>query len=186
VQVPAAGQATANSLLDRDPAGLGVGWMRQWLPFHRSARVSCTPDLVTKCPTLVHADLDGHDTPLSALAAAPGGFGVDWTAQVPPLRRSASVTPSPDSRTCKPTAVQTGLAGQDTALNTPFPARGFGVGVIDHPDLAGSGECARTPAVTGPPTANKITAAPAAAAARLIRPRIATPHLPQEYRWQRG
>src|SRR5215831_10654198 len=129
VQVPAAGQARADSLLDGDPAGLGVGWMRQLLPFHRSARVSCAPDLVTNCPTPVHADLDRHDTPLSALAAAPGGFGVDWTVQVPPLRRSASVTPSPDPHTCKPTAVHTEVVGQDTALSTPFPARGFGVGV---------------------------------------------------------
>src|SRR5262249_6323681 len=149
VQVPAAGHDTANSRLDGDPAGFGVGWMRQSRSFQCSARVSCAPDLVTNCPTPVHADLDGHDTPLSALAAAPGGFGVDWTVQVPPLRRSASVTPSPDSRTCNPTAVHTEAVGQHTALSTPFPARGFGVGVIDHPDPGVTGESARTPAVTG-------------------------------------
>src|SRR5262249_45818853 len=62
-----------------------------------------------------------------------------------------------------------------TALSTPFPARGFGVGVIDHPDPGVTGESARTPAVTGAPAASKITAAPVAAATRLIRPRIATP-----------
>jgi hypothetical protein len=124
---------------------------------------------------------------LRALAAAPAGFGVDWTVQVPPLRRSASVTPRPDPLTCKPTAMHTEVVGQDTAgpnanavPNKPFPARGFGVGVIDHPDPGADGESARTPAVTGPPAASKITAAPAAAQARLIRPRIATPHLPQE------
>jgi hypothetical protein len=190
VQLPAAGHATANSRLDGDPAGLGVGWMRQTRPFQCSARVRCAPDLVTNCPTPVHAELDGHDTPLSALAAAPAGFGVDWTAQVPPLRRSASVTPRPDPRTCKPTAVQTEVVGQDTAgpnaaPNTPFPARGFWVGVIDHPDPRASGESARTPAVTGPPAASKITAAPVTAAARLIRPRIAPPTFHRN-RWQRG
>jgi len=176
VQASAAGQATANRLLDGDPAGLGVGWIAQVLPFHRSASVRCAPDLTTNCPTPVHAEPDGHDTPLSALAAAPAGFGVGWTAQTPPLRRSASVTPRPDSRTCKPTAVHTDLVRQETALNKPFPARGFGVGVIDHPDPAVSGESARTPAVTGAPVATKITAAPVATAIRLIRPRIATPN----------
>src|SRR5215467_12891000 len=104
--------------------------MRQSRPFHRSARVRCAPDLVTNCPTPVHAETDGHDTPFRALAAAPGGFGVDWTVQVRPLRRSASVTPSPDARTCNPTAIHTGLVGQETAFSKPVPARGFGVGVI--------------------------------------------------------
>jgi len=75
---------------------------------------------------------------------------------------------------------------QETALSKPFPARGFGVGEIDHPDPGLTGECARTPAVTGPPATSKITTAPVATTTRLIRPRIATPHLPQEYRWQRG
>jgi hypothetical protein len=159
VQVPAAGHATANKVLDEDPAGFGVGWMRQSRPFHRSASVSCTPDLTTNCPTPVHADLDGHDTPLKALAAAPAGLGVDWTVQVPPLRRSASVTSSPDSRTCKPTAVHTGLAGQDTALSRPFPARGFGVGVIDHPAPGSAAGSARPPG--WPPTSR--TFAPAGA-----------------------
>ena len=103
--------------------------------------------------TPVHAELVGHETPLRALAAAPGRVGVDWTAQMPPLRRSASVTPSPDSRTCKPTAVHTEVARQDTALSTPFPARGFGLGTTDHPrpDAAAAG-CASTAAVaTWPP-----------------------------------
>src|SRR5215468_4991140 len=115
VQVSVAGHATADSLLDGDPAGLGVRWMRQTRPFHRLARVSCAPDLTANCPTAVHAELDGQDTPLSALAAAPWGFGVGWTAQTPPLRRSASVTPSPESLTCRPTAVHTAVVGQDTA-----------------------------------------------------------------------
>ena len=35
VQVSAAGHATADSLLDEDPAGLGVRWMRQLLPQRR-------------------------------------------------------------------------------------------------------------------------------------------------------
>ena len=134
VQVPVAGHVTADSLLG-DPPGLGVRWMRQLLPFHRSARVRCAPDLTANCPTAVHAEPDGQDTALRALVAAPGGFGVDWTAQTPPVRRSASVTPSPDALTCAPTAVHTEVVGQDTALRKPFAARGFGLGVTDHPGL---------------------------------------------------
>src|SRR5215510_9173613 len=155
VQLSAAGHTTANKVLDEDPVGLGVGWMCQLLPFHRSASVSCAPDLTKNCPTLVQAELVGHDTPLSALVAARGGFGVDWTVHLPPLRRSASVTPSPDSRTCKPTAIHADVAGQETALSAPFPARGFGVGVVAHPDPGACGERARAPVVTGPANAKR-------------------------------
>ena len=81
--------------------------------------------------------------------------------------------------------MHTEVVGQETAgpcaaPNKPFPARGFGLGVIDHPDLRVGGESVRAPAVTGPPVASKITAAPVAAGTRLTRLRIATPHLPQE------
>src|SRR5690349_15258685 len=89
VHLSAAGHATATSLLDEHPVGLGVGWICQSLPFQRSASVSCAPDLTRNCPTPVHAELDEQETPFRALAAAPGGFGVDWTVQLPPLRRSA-------------------------------------------------------------------------------------------------
>src|SRR6516162_1096200 len=158
-------------------------WMRQLWPFHRSASVRCAPDPAANCPTAVQAEPDGHDTPFRALAAAPRGFGVDSTVQVPPLRPSASVTPSPDFLTCKPTAVQTDVVGQETAgpnaaPNEPFAARGFGLGVTDHPGigaLAGAAgipfACAAAPAA-GP---SSTTAAPVATAARRIRPRIATP-----------
>src|SRR6516165_5151512 len=81
VQLSAAGHATADSLLDADPAGLGVGWMAHLLPSQRSARVSSAPDPTKNCPTAVHAEPDRHATPLRALVAAAGGFGVDWTAQ---------------------------------------------------------------------------------------------------------
>src|SRR5215468_9753600 len=143
VQLSAAGHATADSLLDGDRAGLGVRWMRQPRPFHRSASVRCAPDLTANCPTAVHAEPDGQDTPLRALAAAPRGFGVDWTVQILPRRCSASVTPSPDSRTCKPTAMHTDVVGQDTALSAPFAARGFGLGVTDQPRGAPAGAEAR-------------------------------------------
>src|SRR5262249_20243791 len=148
----------ADSLLDGDRAGLGVRWMRQLLPFHRSARVRCAPDLTANCPTAVHAEPDGQDTPLRALAAAPWGFGVGWTAQTPPLRRSASVTPTQESLTCRPTAVHTAVVGQDTALSAPFAARAFGLGVIDQP---ATGALSGTEARAGIPAAPARTTAAA-------------------------
>src|SRR5262249_11672981 len=75
VQVSAAGHATANRVLDGDPAGWRAGLMCHPRPSHRAARVCCAPDLTTTCPTPVHAETDGHDTPLRALATAPAGFG---------------------------------------------------------------------------------------------------------------
>ena len=135
VQLSAAGHATAARMLAGDPGGLGVGWMCQLLPSHRSASVLCAPGPATNSPTAVHAEPDGHDTPFRALLAAPPGFGVDCTVHLPPLRRSASVTPRPDSRTENPTAVHTKAEGHDTVFSPPFPARGFGLGVTDHPGL---------------------------------------------------
>jgi hypothetical protein len=168
VQVSAAGHTTANSLLTGDPARLGVGWMRQLRPFHRSASVRCAPDPTANCPTAVHAEPDGHDTPLKALAADPGGLGVDWTVHTPPLRRSASVTPSPDCLTCEPTAVHTAVVGQDTALSKPFAARVFGLGVIDQP---AAGALPGTEALAGIPAAPARTTAaatPAISASRCV------------------
>jgi hypothetical protein len=40
-------QDTAKSTAAGTPAGLGVGWMLHRVPFHRSAKVTSTPELVT-------------------------------------------------------------------------------------------------------------------------------------------
>src|SRR5260370_40742623 len=49
-----AGHVTPNRELTTAPRGLGVRWMRHWLPFHRSARVTVTPEALTYVPTAVH------------------------------------------------------------------------------------------------------------------------------------
>ena len=50
---------------DRNPpAGLGVGWICQLLPFHRSTSVLRGVPFGVP-PTAVHADGDVHDTPFS-------------------------------------------------------------------------------------------------------------------------
>ena len=85
MQSAAAGQATVFKKANWAPAGVGVGWMRQRVPFHRSARV---PAL--EFPTAMHADADVQDTPFSSPPPC-DGFGVAWMVHWVPFHRSASV-----------------------------------------------------------------------------------------------
>ena len=66
---------------------LGVAWIVQVLPFHRSASVTW---LLLSSPTAVHAVADVHDTPFSRLTVVPLAVGVVWIVQVLPSHRSAS------------------------------------------------------------------------------------------------
>ena len=45
------GQETAASPLAEARGRLGVGWMDHVLPFHRSAKVTCVPELLISNPT---------------------------------------------------------------------------------------------------------------------------------------
>jgi hypothetical protein len=53
---------TPSRLLPAAPFGLGVLWIAQLVPFHRSARVACAPAPLVKLPTATHADADVQDT----------------------------------------------------------------------------------------------------------------------------
>jgi hypothetical protein len=111
-------QATADSVAKgAELAGLGVGWMRHLVPFHRSARI--LPLLAL--PTAVQAEIDVQETPLRK--APPGGLGVGWMRHLVPFHRSARVVPS----ALPPTAVQAESEVQDTLFRAPPPA-GLGVG----------------------------------------------------------
>jgi hypothetical protein len=59
-----------------EPLGLGVGWMVQAVPFHRSASVTEAPSLVSEDPTAVQAETDVHDTACNVPVGA-CGLGVD-------------------------------------------------------------------------------------------------------------
>jgi hypothetical protein len=152
--------------------GLRVAWMRHTVPFHRSARGADALWLLTAWPTAVHAEGEVQDTLTRALSLAPRGLGVAWMAHVLPFQRSARVTTTPEPLVKSPTAMQEDELEQETPVSWPVRP----VGTIDHPDpLAAAGgtfACAAAPTV-GP---SSTTAAPAATAARHIRPRIATPH----------
>jgi hypothetical protein len=96
------------------PVGFGVVWIDQVVPFHRSANVACVPELLVYEPTAVHAVVDVHEDPESAVNDAPVRFGVVWTDQVVPVKRSASVTSTWEPLTPSPTAVQAVLDVHDT------------------------------------------------------------------------
>ena len=95
VQAVADEQDTPPKLLDVAPAGLGMDWIDQRVPFQCSASVGPAGPavLVLAPPTAVQALADVHDTPLKLLKAAPAGLGVDWIDQRVPFQRSASVSP---------------------------------------------------------------------------------------------
>jgi hypothetical protein len=66
-------------------AGLGVGRMRQRLPFHRSMRAL----FELEPPAAKHSEVVGHATPLKL--PPPAGLDVDWIDHLVPFQRSASV-----------------------------------------------------------------------------------------------
>src|SRR5215469_17582458 len=83
MQADAEAQATVFRKVNCAPAGLGVGWMLQLVPFHRSARL---PAL--EFPAAMHADADVQATPFSSPPPW-GGLGVPWMVQRVPFHRSA-------------------------------------------------------------------------------------------------
>jgi hypothetical protein len=106
--------------------GLGVGWMLQRVPFHRSARV--VPSALP--PTAVHAEGEVHDT---LLRAPPARLGVGWRRQAPPFHCSATARTVPVLVVLDPTAMHADGAVQATP-SRPLSAipDGFGVGRMRH------------------------------------------------------
>jgi hypothetical protein len=118
-------QDTAIRKLCTAPAGLGVGWMVQVVPFHRSARV--LPLAVP--PTAVQAEREAHDTLFSA--PPPAGVGVGWIRQVVPFHRSARVAMVRDLLVVAPTATHAERAVQATLFRLLDAAPGgFGAACV--------------------------------------------------------
>src|SRR6516164_3854702 len=77
-------QAAAFRLLAAAPGGLGVCWMLQVLPFHRSASVAgdwLLPTFGLEYPTARQPVAEVQATPISRLIAPPAGCAVGWMAQ---------------------------------------------------------------------------------------------------------
>src|SRR5215472_9572251 len=86
MQADADAQATVLRKVNCAPAGLGVYWVLQVVPAHRSASVPASEP-----PTAVQDDDDVHAT--ADKKADPAGLGVGWTRQRLPSHRSASALP---------------------------------------------------------------------------------------------
>ena len=87
VQAFGAVHATPCRAGSEPPAGMGVFWMVQFVPFHPSAQVWPEAE-----PTAVHAVAERHETSLSWLVVEPARLGVAWMVQLVPSQRSASVS----------------------------------------------------------------------------------------------
>jgi hypothetical protein len=112
------------------PAGLGLRWIDQLVPFHRSASITSLlgRPMWYQSPTAVHDRRDGHDTAMSRLLVAPLGVGVRWIDQARPFHRSAKVLSLPARLVEDPTAVQDRGDVHDTPRRPLSRApTGFGV-----------------------------------------------------------
>src|SRR4051812_34857855 len=76
---------TPLSWLETAPAGFGVDWIDQLVPFHASASVERVSAVFSYEPTATHEVLDAHRMPESSLDSAPLGFGVVCRAQDVPF-----------------------------------------------------------------------------------------------------
>jgi hypothetical protein len=123
--------ATPLRLPYRTPAGLGLGWIRHVLPFHRSTNVNVPPLLGVKRPTAIHAEGDEHATP--SRAPPPPGVGVDWIRHRAPSHRSANGTSTPELLVERPTAKHDEALGHDIPDRNPCGTNGAGLGTIDQP-----------------------------------------------------
>jgi hypothetical protein len=98
MQIVVDGQDTDCRAMSVLPAGSGVDWIDQLVPFQCSA--STVPRLVL--PTAVHDDVEGHETDASKLPAcgpcALAGFGVGWTTQAGELPAPAARAPGPSAQ----------------------------------------------------------------------------------------
>jgi hypothetical protein len=76
------------------PAGLGVGWIAQVLPFQCSASVTRAPAAPEE-PIAVQFVEVVHDTPDKLLFWAPAGLGGGWIVQAVPFHVSANAVSTP-------------------------------------------------------------------------------------------
>src|SRR5215472_10206333 len=82
-------------------SGLGVVWMAQAVPFHRSASVTATPLLLLAAPTPVQAEDDVHDTALNVPAGAEARTASGRAGEEAAATAGVSITPAP-----RPTAAR--------------------------------------------------------------------------------
>src|SRR6516162_3153869 len=134
-----------------EPAGACVTWMRQRVPFHRSASGTLAWESSMLAPPAVQAVAEVQDTARNSLPIDLVGLTVAWMLQAVPFHRSASEVPSPWASVWAPAAVQARAEVQETAKNplSGWPA-GLGTGWIFQPvpvQISASGWMCRAPSV---------------------------------------
>jgi hypothetical protein len=130
MQAVRAGQATAGGEMSCAAGSSGVGWMRQVVPFHRTARM-IPPEGVNVNPTAVQAAGAGQASPVSW---PPGEAGMGWMRHLAPFHRSARVpTGFPALSVRPPTAVHDEADVHATpARKLPGDPEGLGVSWMRH------------------------------------------------------
>ncbi|MGZ4186753.1 MAG: hypothetical protein ACXVFA_15360 [Solirubrobacteraceae bacterium] len=88
------GQDTLENEADVRLVGLGVGWIAQWVPFHRSANVLPRPHRGLESPTAMQTLPDRQDTLARNVDFAPAGFGVGWIVQPEAVAAAALISDS--------------------------------------------------------------------------------------------
>jgi hypothetical protein len=101
-----------------DPAGFGVVWMVQEVPFHASASGASLVE-PKEVPTAVQASAATQDTAVRALLTDPAGLGVVWMVQEVPFHASANGAWPVEFR-YEPTAVHTSTDTHDTPARTAW------------------------------------------------------------------
>jgi hypothetical protein len=130
MQAVRAGQATAGGEMSWAAGSSGVGWMRQRVPFHRSASM-IPPEGVNVNPTAVQAAGAGQASPVSW---PPGEAGVGWMRHLVPFHRSARVpTGFPSLSVRAPTAAHDEADVHATpGRKLPGDPEGLGVDWMRH------------------------------------------------------
>src|SRR5262249_8259171 len=128
--VQAAGVVQDTAARTPPGGGLGVCWMLQFVPFHRSARVPTgLPALSVRAPTAVQNEGGVQDTPAKKPPRAPEGGGTGWVWQRVASHRSAtSPVGKPELAKDVPTAMQDTRGAHETP-NRAVPGARAGLGV---------------------------------------------------------
>src|SRR5215469_529147 len=110
-------QATPSKPLNAIPDRLGVGRMRHEVPFHRSARLAPSPEVLTYVPTAMHEFAAGQDTQNSWPVGTRGlGLGV---IDHPPAGPLAGAAEAPNRMAAAAVARQTAARPATAGAATP-------------------------------------------------------------------
>jgi hypothetical protein len=152
------GHETSETPASVAPGGFGNETIDQCAPSQCSTSATSVPAKI-ESPTAKQLVTPAHETRVSWLFVAPGGFGLDCTDQAVPFQRPISVVPR--WSTVFPTPKQTVVLGQSTLRNSLCELE-MGDGTIDQLvplDRSRSASGSKSPTTWNAPTAKHEPAA---------------------------